>query len=245
MLPAFETKHLNQLQTRFNSCHFVLKQSDNGVANGTTLWLGGQALALYFKYGLALNPHPGTSAVELGSGVGLTALAVASLGYSVLATDTALIHNAVLAYNISSNRVNLPPGSTVSSSELDWCQADCLSSLPAEHRSPSLVFTADTLYSPDLVTPLLRTMHALSSPSRATSYLCIERRDPALVDAALAEARDGWHFVLARVPHKKLVQALRKGGMTPEALERGDWDDLEIWKLTHPKPSPVTGEPVI
>lgn len=245
--PAFETKHEQQLEAHFNASTFVLAQSDNGVANGTTLWLAGQALALYFALALkppaAAKPASNYYAVELGSGIGLTALALASLGYAVLATDTKTVHDAVLAHNIASNRIHLPQGS-VASIELDWAAPDPLASLPEEFRAPSLVFTADTLYSPDLVRPLLSTMHAISAPTRATCYLCIERRDPALVDAALAAARDEWHFVLTRVPHKKLIQALRKGGVTDASLARGDWADLELWKLAHPKQQQHMNSPV-
>ena len=75
-LPAHETKHVPSLEYTFLDHTFHLAQSDDGHSNGTTLWLGAQILALYLVYHLKL-PSPqkrlNPRAVELGSGVGLTA----------------------------------------------------------------------------------------------------------------------------------------------------------------------------
>ena len=70
--PAHHTKGAHSLTHSFGQATFVLNQSDDGRANGTSLWLGGQALALYFQSELK-RPTPGTTALELGSGIGLTA----------------------------------------------------------------------------------------------------------------------------------------------------------------------------
>lgn len=75
-LPAHQTKHLPTLTYPFNGCTFLLAQSSDGISNGTALWLGAQLLAVYAAS--ALNARrPGSEgrpkAVELGSGVGLTA----------------------------------------------------------------------------------------------------------------------------------------------------------------------------
>jgi len=150
----------------------------------------------------------------------------------VLATDIQLVYDAVLAKNIASNVHNISEPATVISRVIDWTEP-----LPDVFLDPppSLIFTSDTIYATQLVTPLLRTLHTASLPARAPCYVCLERRDPALVDAALNEARQVWAFTVSRIPHKKLVQALRRGGVTDEALAAGDWDDLEIWKLTHPR----------
>ncbi|KAH7107548.1 putative methyltransferase-domain-containing protein [Auriculariales sp. MPI-PUGE-AT-0066] len=233
--PAHKSKDVSSLVHTFAQSSFVLVQSNNGATNGTTLWLAGQALAFYFSANLKI-PKPGTIALELGSGIGLTALAVACLGFTVLATDIPLVHDTVLARNIVANAHAVPPPGTVSSRVLDWLVPfpDSLSDPP-----PALVFTADTLYAPHLITPLLQTLHAASLPARAPCYLCIERRDPALVDAALRAASDVWHFTVTRIPHKKLIDALRRGGVDQAALSAGDWADLEIWKFTHPKTPPL------
>ena len=69
-LPAHQTKHLPTLTYPFNGCTFLLAQSSDGTSNGTALWLGAQLLSVYAASALdARRPK----AVELGSGVGLTA----------------------------------------------------------------------------------------------------------------------------------------------------------------------------
>ena len=51
----------------------------NGVSNGTNLWLGGQALALFLAHNLPALQHVSHDptrplrVIELGSGIGLTA----------------------------------------------------------------------------------------------------------------------------------------------------------------------------
>lgn len=111
---------------------------------------------------------------------------------------------------------------------------------PAEHSEERLdppfdmIISADTMYEPSLVEPLLRTLHHLSqlsinSAKRAPPvYLCVERRDPALIDQALASARDTWKFTVERIPQRKITKAMEKGGLV---WEPEDWDGVEIWKL--------------
>ena len=102
-LPAHLTKHLPVLQYYFASSQsrFTLQQRDGGHSNGTALWLGGQCLSSYLvdiarkavllKKKLATpsvvegqlggsssnvqhaSTFPRLRAIELGSGVGLTA----------------------------------------------------------------------------------------------------------------------------------------------------------------------------
>ena len=60
-------------------------------------------------------------------------------------------------------------------------------------------------------------------------YICLERRDPGLIDYALSEARDMWNFTVERVPHKKVVKTMDKGGVR---WDKDDWDGVEIWKLS-------------
>ena len=100
-----------------------------------------------------------------------------------------------------------------------------------------LIITADTIYSPALTGPLLRTLKALCQQSIAQGtkssrtppiYLCLERRDPALVDQVLADAAKDW--TVKRVPHSKLSHAMEKGGLS---WEKSEWEDVEVWTFTH------------
>jgi len=68
--PAHQTKSEKILKYS----GYSLRQSDDGVTNGTTLWLGGQILSAYLP---TLKIRPG-KAIELGSGVGLSACDISS-----------------------------------------------------------------------------------------------------------------------------------------------------------------------
>ncbi|KAF9483914.1 hypothetical protein BDN70DRAFT_798899 [Pholiota conissans] len=242
--PAHRTKHIPLLPCLFNNARFSLVQRADGVSNGTALWLGGQCLALFLAQAhlkfarSALHPRP--RAIELGSGIGLTALALCSLGWDVLATDIPHVISSVLAKNISHNLSALPLDSgIVQIRELDW-------SVPPEkwmwdhdhviasHSEPpfDIIISADTVYSLDLIEPMLRTLHALSTLSLSASryppiLLCIERRDPALVDRLLTDAKELWSFSVERIPHKKLAKAVEKGSQ----WDKSDWEGVELWKF--------------
>lgn len=180
------------------------------------------------------------------------------MGWDVIATDLEDVIRTVLAPNVSRNRAYLPPAAgAVDVRTFDWTvppdrwvwddphkiatqtveNVALLEPQPPTLAPPfDLVITSDTLYSSELVTPLLRTLHGLCKSSIQSSleakspqvYLCLERRDPALVERALSEARDSWGFKVERVPHKKVAKAMERGGAR---WEKGQWDDVEIWKL--------------
>ncbi|KAG9001616.1 hypothetical protein FRB95_011418 [Tulasnella sp. JGI-2019a] len=135
--PAHETKQESNLRYPFLSNAFQLNQLDNGQSNGTGLWLGAQCLSLYLwdinptlirstrarrkqnsSHG-DVEPHRSPRAIELGSGVGLGALALASMGWDVVATDTAYIVNSVLRSNVTSNAGGMPT-QAIQARELDW-----------------------------------------------------------------------------------------------------------------------------
>lgn len=79
--PAHETKHLPLLVYPFRHHVFHLAQRDDGATNGTGLWLGAQCLSLYLSDALKSRPSsssaasgsPPPRAIELGSGIGLSA----------------------------------------------------------------------------------------------------------------------------------------------------------------------------
>ncbi|KAH9901056.1 hypothetical protein C8Q73DRAFT_636996 [Cubamyces lactineus] len=269
--PAHETKHIPILDYPFRALRFHLAQLDNGASNGTALWLGAQCLSLYLADNLkhrspsslgstALAPDgKRPRVIELGSGIGLSALALASMGWDVIATDLPDVVSTVLSGNISRNLPQLPPHSgtvqvrvfdwTVPPDQWRWDHSCTIASSQPEKQHPAmqrgsilgppfdLIITSDTIYSTALVTPLVRTLHALCKASLALSpevrcppvYLCLERRDPALVDHALSHAKDSWDFKVERIPHKKLAKAIEKTGAL---WDKNEWEDVEIWKLT-------------
>ncbi|KAH9857009.1 hypothetical protein C2E23DRAFT_721079 [Lenzites betulinus] len=259
--PAHETKHVPVLACPFRAHLFHLAQLDDGHTNGSALWLGAQCLSLFFSDSLSLKHRPPPAqlrprAIELGSGIGLSALALASMGWDVIATDLNDVVSSVLASNIARNLAQLPPDAgnvqvrvldwTVPPDHWVWDDAQTIASAQVEKPHPAgqpgpllgppfdLILTSDTIYSADLVTPLLRALHALCHVSASELrtppvYLCLERRDPALTDYALSQAKDPWNFKVERIPHKKLAKAIEKAGAH---WEKGDWEGVEIWKLS-------------
>lgn len=238
--PAHHTKHVPLLNVSFRTHTFILAQADDGAANGTALWLSGQVLAAYLA---SLSPKPGRRAIELGSGIGFTALVLASLGYDVLATDADPAVLALLRQNVQLNAANLPGSVTVR--ELDWCvlpeqwdwdhPSTITGSNNAQPTHPpfDLVITADTFYTPRLTPHLVRTLQALTRatptdvPSdlpKPTTYVALERREPEVIDSALGQIPG----TLTRIPHKKLIKAMHALGWKWDATE---WEGVEVWKV--------------
>lgn len=180
---------------------------------GRTVWLGAQVLSVYLDHLLAASrPHRVPQrAIDLGSGTGLVAFALANLGYDTLATDVDAIAHGVLAQNVTQNadRVTTKGGrGRIRAAALDWFTFDrdtwrwpSSGDDEDDHQDGEdaadsdrgrqlvdLITTADTVYDPSLSEPLLRTLHGLSLLSSSSSghspppiYLALEARDPALI----------------------------------------------------------------
>jgi protein N-lysine methyltransferase METTL21D len=105
-----------------------------------------------------------------------------------------------------------------------------------------LIVTADTLYTPALVTPLLQSLHHLARLSiigdakhSCVIYVAVERRDPGLMDRAFQECSNPpWGFKIERVRPIKIRKALEKAKV-PWVRERGAWEGVEIWKMRLPR----------
>ncbi|KAF4614812.1 hypothetical protein D9613_002958 [Agrocybe pediades] len=110
-LAAHLTKHIPLLHYPFAGSLFALSQLSNGHSNGTALWLGGQCLAMYLAQMHAkFRPSHLTRlprVIELGSGIGLTALSLSSLGWDVLATDIPHVITSVLEKNIKNEGIRV------------------------------------------------------------------------------------------------------------------------------------------
>lgn len=157
---------------------------------------------------------------------------LASLGWDVVATDTQRVIHSVLQKNIETNKLSV--AGTVQVRELDWTAtaalADCVGATDGRRCSGfDLILTADTLYVPHLVEPLLHTIHslALDNPS-ALVFVAIERRDSALLDNALQRAQSEFGFDVQRIPDSKLAKAIRKAQCE---WRKEDWSGVELWKL--------------
>ncbi|GAA5978395.1 hypothetical protein JCM10908_004338 [Rhodotorula pacifica] len=253
-LPAHATKHIQELEYTLPDPDRtqILLHQDNQTANSTgrTVWLGAQVLSVYLHDLLASSSSSSSAAaapkraIDLGSGTGLVALALASLGYDTLATDVEMIVEGVLARNVDENAERVR--GLIRAAALDWfafdsetwswpCEEEDANHSPAR-RGVDLITTADTVYDSSLSEPLLRTLHGLSllfvSPAPPPIYLALEARDPALIASFFALATgDPFGFKCSRVEPtriKKLVEA-REGTLGWEDEE--DWEGVEVWKL--------------
>ena len=179
-------------------------------------------------------------------------LVLGALGYDVLATDTAHVCNSVLRHNIAANLPHLPTAAgSIQVRELDWTVesdrwvwSDPTRITPDGNASNKrgadaeellgppfdLIISSDTLYDVSLVQPFFRTVRALAASGREIEprkpplfFLALERRDPRLIDGALACAP----VPLTQVPIKKVRKALERAGI---CWDRADWEGVEIWK---------------
>jgi hypothetical protein len=108
-------------------------------------------------------------------------------------------------------------------------------------QSPyDLIMTADTLYAAALVTPLLRSLHHLSTLSTHPGskfscplYIAVERRDPQLMDRAFEECSSVWGFKVERIRAPKVKKALERANVGWVA-DKSLWEGVEIWKLRLP-----------
>ena len=188
-----------------------------------------------------------------------SSLALSSLGYDVLATDTDHVCDSILRRNIAANLRHLPVSNAgsvqvrvldwhVPSDAWNWHNPSHIASRARSNQASrvvpdddkgmlrppfDLIVSSDTLYDASLIDPFFSTLKAL----------CLQGRDPTssvpqkypLVLLAL-ERRDPELIsaALARSPIPLTRVPARKLG---KALERAgiqwqtaDWDGVEIWK---------------
>ncbi|KAG1768361.1 hypothetical protein EDD22DRAFT_1002118 [Suillus occidentalis] len=274
--PAHHTKHLPVLAYPFNNVAFHLVQRDDGISNGTALWLGAQVLSVYLSAEfkgksrktietgmdnstLVLHDTERPKVVELGSGIGLTALALASLGYDVLATDTVHVCASVLRANINAN-AHLVPG-RVYVRELDWGvdPTGWIWDDPVSITSPTilprkgsdgrdflsppfdLIVSSDTIYDMALVAPLFETIYALSalslSPALPSKSPGTPISKPPVIYLAV-ERRDPTLITAAfrraseewgLLFQRVSEKRLRRAGVGV-GWDAGEWEGVEVWR---------------
>jgi predicted nicotinamide N-methyase len=178
---------------------------------------------------LPLSPAEGTTALDLGAGIGLTSLALAALGWDVTATDVAEVVDGVLAGNCERNEAAVRGRVTVQ--VLDWFssgqqrQQGAGEQAQGEEKKYGMIVTTDTLYEPSLVRPLLTTIRKYAGAA-TTVWVALEVRDKAVIEAALEMAKE-MGIVLSRIPRTRLRKALKAAGM---AWKEEEWEGVEVWK---------------
>lgn len=181
---------------------------------------------------------------------GLLPLSLHHSGMDCVATDIASVA-VLLDMNLcTANRSGALDAPALEARSLDWfvnpvewnwarrditgsgVDKDDVSSLLAPPFD--FIVTTDSVYHPSLTQPLLRALHALSTPPYAPStkpppiYLALEARDPDLIAAFLDSARTDWAFKCSRTDNARLEKLLGKGGLGWSA---DDWEGVQVWKL--------------
>ncbi|KAH9454564.1 hypothetical protein Pst134EB_014636 [Puccinia striiformis f. sp. tritici] len=93
--------------------------------------------------------------------------------------------------------------------------------------SIDLIVSADTVYTVELIRPLLTTLTKLTTMSlkQPLIYIALERRDPNLVDSFFRIAVE-MGFRATQVEHNRLRKWVDSTGWID-----GDWEAVEVWKL--------------
>ncbi|KAG6335392.1 hypothetical protein ID866_3687 [Astraeus odoratus] len=185
-------------------------------------------------------------------------LALSSLGYDVLATDTAHVCDSVLRRNVSANIDHLPAegAGTVQVRVLDWhvdsgawawhdptditsptCSCEVSGTDVDEDilRPPfDLIVSSDTLYDASLIDPFFATLEALCVPRYNSKNPSTPAKYPLVL--LTLERRDPALITtaLARAPIPLSRVPNKK---LKKALERmgirwdsADWDGVEVWR---------------
>ena len=151
------------------AAHFL---EEDRAPYGLELWPAATMLAEYLQSG---DPGAGRTAIELGCGVGLVAMAATDAGWRVLATDHEPTSLRFARYNAEVNAAGVEAWEL-----LDW-------NAPPEGRRFDLVLAADVLYQTIDHAPLLRCFERLLAPG-GTVLVADPRRRLADGFAAKAEA---------------------------------------------------------
>lgn len=162
---------------------------------GCSLWPSSVVLSRVItrSYGVdGGNKH--LSVLELGSGCGLVAIALAIAGHDVLATDKAAILPLL--------RRNTAQWSAIEVECFDWYDFASTGTSLKDDRAFDLVVLSDCLYSSASVQPLISVLATIFARSRDTKFLLANEQRTAL-DEFLSAMRK--HSLLLSIKFKDVV----------------------------------------
>ncbi|KAJ1552438.1 hypothetical protein HK405_011322, partial [Cladochytrium tenue] len=218
--------------------------------SGTTVWQAGRHLARYVAGGgVPARDLAGRLWVDLGTGCGVVGLAAAHCGARAVLTDTRAVLQLGLTHrNVAENPMPHGSGASVVVRALDWQDAldpsfECdlfaapaadpaaVAQVPASTTTRrrgaavvDVVTAADVTYNMTMVRPLAATVARIGA---RRVLLALERRDPAVVEAFMAEMRD-MGYARRRVRLRRTAAA-----GDDEAGEDGAVDpNVELWAFT-------------
>lgn len=213
--PAYNTKQVSVLRCTIAGKTYDLEQNDTSRETGSTLWLSSQVLCEYLSevYNKGAKQK---SVIELGSGIGLTALVLNSIGFKVTASDTGAVCEKFLRPNLVRNK-----GDGVEVLQLDWLDGQGEGLICG---SFDVVVASDVVYETTLVPGLCATINKVMQKSTVL-YVAQEVRDPG-VFAQFLERLSGLGINGAQVPHAKISKIMRGSGWEDEM-----WEGVVLWKF--------------
>ncbi|KAM0753846.1 hypothetical protein T439DRAFT_377976 [Meredithblackwellia eburnea MCA 4105] len=199
--------------------------------------------------------------IELGAGTGLLSISLHHAGFDCIATDVPFLADTLLSKNLDENRSLAVDAPKLEARALDWFEdpetwtwssnsdggaitlasAEAVSSqADSDNINPLLappfdfIVTSDSVYDPTLTPPLLKVLHALSTPPNVTSaskppppiFLALEARDPLLIAGFLESARTDFNFKCTQVNEGKIEKIATGWGWS-----KSDWEGVQVWKL--------------
>jgi len=176
-----------------NELVLVLKESTD-VGTGGWVWQGAMITANFVTdpASFATGTWMGKSVLELGAGIGHTALVLASLGAAVVATDQALVV-PLLAANLAANEKTVAAhGGSAAAAELEWAPdvavdpAVVASAGLAADDSFDYIVACDCLKCNEFVEPLAATLRAYAASSATTILFSYEERGLCALDTFYA-----------------------------------------------------------
>jgi len=196
--------HLTQLRTNTDE---VL-----GMGTGAVVWDAGRVLAKYLEQQESSSMN-GKQVLELGAGTGLTGIAAAMLGASVVLTDLSAVV-PLIEQNIRANSAAImqSSGSAIAKT-IDWG-----SSFEETHQALggwefSCIVAADCLYNSDAIEPLtcllVNLLQSCCTPNAHVLW-CHKRRHQS-VDAGVLRAWKLHHLEFCEVDNHSLHPMHREG----------------------------------
>lgn len=181
-------------------------------------------------------------------------LLLARLDCHVIATDIEPVLSGVLRPNVDANQYELSKNQcsgSIKVAELDWLtfNDDQMESLYQENDGQDsqefdLILTADTIYHPNLVSPLFKVIFMIltkqvRNQQKTDVLLGLERRDDKQINSAFAVGQ-GLGLEFKRITDRKVRKSVdsyvdsfdfEKGKKESKGWKREDWEGVELYEI--------------
>jgi predicted nicotinamide N-methyase len=197
-LPLYDGRRVRIAQAPAPESAHMERERDPGIT-GTTVWDAGIVLALYLTHPeivARFNSAPVNHVLELGSGTGVVALAIAAAWRARHVTATDILGVLpLLRRNISLNKAITRPGTSVIARQLRWAEAD--DALQVPFIPCDVLVGSDLVYadSIDQIALLLSTLQRVCSPATHVFLAMHKLHHPERVGLAIQHLQSAFSSV--------------------------------------------------